>query len=115
MKYNNMENNNIDSQNQEHYSTDRKVVDYLIGFFGFCAVEFIVFYIIGLIIRYFPAFFYLFFIFIPVFFIFVFSFSAKAIKPKRKYISKGITFAAILNIIFPVLILGACSSALFIR
>jgi len=107
-----MENNNINLQNQDNYSKKSdKVIDFLIGYFGFFIIGFILYYLvffgvsvsainssmsglIGFVFILFP--------------IVALIFANVVLKKKRRYMAKGVNFALLTLTLIPVLLFGAC-------
>lgn len=104
-----MENNNTNLQNQDPYSNKspaRKVVDFILGYFGFFAAILILFYVMFFAISAYPAI-SLFSSLIMIVGVIAIVIAANS-TIKRKYIAKGINFALLTLILIPVLFFGAC-------
>lgn len=104
-----MENNNTNLQNQDYYSNkSKKIIDFIIGYFGFFVVILILFYCDSFVINAFPKASSLPNWITIILVIAIIIAANVTIKKKRKYIAKGTNFALLSLILIPVLLFGAC-------
>lgn len=105
-----MEDNNTNLPNQEDYysKTSRRVMDFLVGYIGFFAFLFAIYYLLFLFPVVFAAIISLSF---PLFLALIVAAVVivnNKLKEKRRYIAKGVNFAVLTLIIVPILFFGAC-------
>lgn len=107
-----MGNNNPNIQNEDYYSKkSNKVIDFLIGYFGFFFISAVLYYFMffaglsGAITSSFSGLFGIIMIMIPIIALLV---ANVGLRKSRRYIARGINFALLTLVLIPVLFFGAC-------